>query len=156
MANRNLKRASTAIRFFGGPGPFIIGSSMYVVGRAAHVPRMADLAVHGTEAVIVGAVTSGVLKVLLGRARPYISSDTNPRNFGFVRGRKGGDYQSFPSGHTTAAFAAASAVTSEAERMWPHHFWLVAPVMFGGATLVGLSRMYHDQHWASDVALELC
>jgi membrane-associated phospholipid phosphatase len=25
--------------------------------------------------------------------------------------------------------------------------------MYGGATLVGLSRMYHNRHWASDVAL---
>ena len=25
--------------------------------------------------------------------------------------------------------------------------------MYGGATLVGLSRMYHNKHWASDVAL---
>ena len=29
----------------------------------------------------------------------------------------------------------------------------VAPVLYGGATLVGLSRMYHNKHWASDVAL---
>ena len=54
---------------------------------------------------------------------------------------------------STAAFAAASAVVSEAERGWPGHFWLVAPAMYGGATLVGLSRMYHDKHWASDVVL---
>jgi hypothetical protein len=25
--------------------------------------------------------------------------------------------------------------------------------MYSGATLVGLSRMYHNKHWASDVAL---
>jgi len=25
--------------------------------------------------------------------------------------------------------------------------------MYGGATMVGLSRMYHNKHWASDVAL---
>src|SRR5438270_12359847 len=28
VANRNLKRASTAIRFFGGPGPCIIGGPL--------------------------------------------------------------------------------------------------------------------------------
>jgi membrane-associated phospholipid phosphatase len=37
--------------------------------------------------------------------------------------------------------------------MWPKYTWYVAPVMYGGATLVGLSRMYHNVHWASDVAL---
>src|SRR5207249_897522 len=58
-----------------------------------------------------------------------------------------------PSGHTTAAFAAAAAVTSESRRWWPNGTWLVAPAMYGGATLVGLSRMYNNAHWASDVAL---
>jgi membrane-associated phospholipid phosphatase len=29
----------------------------------------------------------------------------------------------------------------------------VAPVMYGGATLVGLSRMYHNKHWTSDIVL---
>lgn len=37
--------------------------------------------------------------------------------------------------------------------MWPRYTWYAAPVMYGGATLVGLSRMYHNQLWASDVAL---
>ncbi len=37
--------------------------------------------------------------------------------------------------------------------MWPKYTWYVAPVLYGGATLVGLSRMYHNKHWASDVVL---
>ena len=92
---------------------------------------------------------------------------SNARDFnfrkGFGRGTFGvgpdgkkfgaSDYQSFPSGHTTTAFAAAAAVTSETRRMWPRSLWVVAPVMYGGATLVGLSRMAHHHHWAGDVFL---
>jgi hypothetical protein len=37
--------------------------------------------------------------------------------------------------------------------MWPKYTWYAAPVLYGGATLVGLSRMYHNKHWASDVVL---
>ena len=51
------------------------------------------------------------------------------------------------------AFAAASAVTSETTLWWPRSTWIIGPMMYGGATLVGLSRMYHNKHWASDVAL---
>jgi membrane-associated phospholipid phosphatase len=153
VTNRDLERASSVIRFFGGSGPFLIGGSMYVVGRAARVPRMAELAVHGTEAVVVGAVTSGVLKIILGRARPYLTADTNPRNFGFGRGQKSGDYQSFPSGHSTAAFAAAAAVSAETAEWWPQTRWVFGPILYGGATLVGISRMYDDKHWASDVVM---
>jgi len=153
VTNRDLKRASRAIRFFGGPGPFIIGASMYVVGRATRVPRMTELAVHGTEAVVVGAATSGVLKILLGRERPYFTSDTNARNFRLGRGLKGGDFQSFPSGHSTAAFAAAAAVSTETSSWWPRTRWIFGPILYGGATLVGVSRMYDDKHWASDVIM---
>jgi membrane-associated phospholipid phosphatase len=153
VANRDLRRAASTFRFFGGPGPFLIGGSMYVVGRAARVPRMAELAVHGTEAVVVGAVTSGVLKIILGRARPYLTADTNPRNFAFGRGLKSGAYQSFPSGHSTAAFAAAAAVSSETSDWWPRTRWIFGPILYGGATLVGVSRMYDDKHWASDVLM---
>ena len=37
--------------------------------------------------------------------------------------------------------------------MYPHMTWIAGPALYGGATMVGLSRMYHNKHWASDVAL---
>ena len=50
-------------------------------------------------------------------------------------------------------YVAAAAVMSESQRWWPGGIWLVAPAMYGGATLVGPSRMYNNAHWASDVVL---
>jgi membrane-associated phospholipid phosphatase len=29
----------------------------------------------------------------------------------------------------------------------------VGPALYGGATMVGLSRMYNNKHWASDVVV---
>jgi membrane-associated phospholipid phosphatase len=103
--------------------------------------------------VLVANGVTGFLKGTLGRARPFVSNDTNPRDFRFGGGFSSSDRQSFPSGHTTTAFAAAAAVTSEIRRLHPKATPYVATVMYGGATLVGLSRMYHNKHWASDVAL---
>ena len=94
-----------------------------------------------------------MLKGALGRSRPYVSADTNPRDFKFGKGFSSTDRQSFPSGHTTTAFAAAAALTSEIRRLHPKYTPYVATVMYGGASLVGLSRMYHNKHWASDVVL---
>jgi membrane-associated phospholipid phosphatase len=108
---------------------------------------------HGTEALVVGQFVSGVLKVALGRARPYISTDTNPGSFAFGRGSKNSDFQSFPSGHATAAFAAAAAVSSETSEWWPETRWIFGTILYGGAAFVGLSRMYDDKHWASDVVM---
>jgi membrane-associated phospholipid phosphatase len=152
-ANRFLNSASKGVEVIADPGSIIIGSSLYVIGRLTNHPNIEDLGWHGTEAVLLGSGITWIAKGLAGRARPFATADTTAHDFKFGGGFGNTARQSFPSGHTTAAFAAAAAVTSEAERMWPHHFWLVAPVMYGGASLVGISRMYHDKHWASDVAL---
>ena len=153
QANHFFKNASKGIQYFADPGSIVIGVSMYGVGRVAHWRAAEDLGLHGTEAVALSGAFTAILKDVAGRARPYVSADTSPHDFGFGRGTKGGGFQSFPSGHTSAAFAAASVVTSESQRWWPQGIWVVAPAMYGGATLVGLSRMYNNAHWASDVAL---
>ena len=153
QANRFFHHAATGLEIFTSPGAFVIGGSLYIVGRVGHFGRVADLGLHGTEAVVLADVVTGALKGAAGRARPFVVSDTNAGDFKFGRGFTKEGYTSFPSGHTTTAFAAASAVTAETSRWWPRSTWYVAPVMYGGATLVGLSRMYHNKHWASDVIL---
>lgn len=151
--NKFLDHAATGFELIASPGAYVIGGSMYAIGRLGHFDRVADLGLHGTEAVFLGDAVTGVLKVVLGRSRPFVTQDSNPRDFKFGGGLRGENRTSFPSGHTTSAFAAAAAVTAETSRWWPRSTWIVGPAMYGGATMVGLSRMYHDKHWASDVAL---
>ena len=167
QANKFFDRAGKDVEAITTPGAFIIGGGLYAAGKLTNHPDLADLGWHGTEGVILASGITSILKGVLGRSRPYVNGDTLPRDFGFFRGFghntpklradgtpvQTGDYQSFPSGHTTTAFAAAAAVTSEMRRMHPGSLIIVAPLMYGGATLVGLSRMYHNNHWASDVAL---
>jgi membrane-associated phospholipid phosphatase len=154
QANRFFRNASRSVAYVADPGSIVIGVSLYGIGRLAHWRTVADLGLHGTEAVVLSGAFTGLIKGVAGRARPYVSVDTNPHDFSFLRGfRGGGGYASFPSGHTTVAFAAASVVTSELQRWRPRSVWFVAPAMYGGATLVGLSRMYNNAHWASDVAV---
>jgi membrane-associated phospholipid phosphatase len=121
-----------------------------------HKPGLRDLGWHGVESVIYAQALTGVLKGVLGRARPFVVNDSNPHDFKFFGGFSNSDRTSFPSGHTTTAFAAAASVTSEARRHWPDKWWstwLIGPVLYGGATMVGISRMYHNKHWASDVVM---
>jgi membrane-associated phospholipid phosphatase len=108
---------------------------------------------HATESIIVGSAITATLKGALGRSRPYVTDAKDPSDFKFGKGFGSADRQSFPSGHTTSAFAAASAMTSEVKRLYPQYTWVAVPAMYGGATMVGLARMYHNKHWASDVAL---
>ena len=147
------QKSAVGFETISSPGAYVIGGSLYLIGRFAKKPDLQDFGWHGTEAVLVANAVTGLLKGTLGRARPFVSNDTNPRDFHFGGGFRTADRQSFPSGHTTTAFAAAAAVTSEIRRLHPKALPYVATVMYGGATLVGLSRMYHNKHWASDVAL---
>jgi hypothetical protein len=153
QANKFFKNASTGVEWIASPGPYFIGGTLYAVGRLGHWERVADLGWHGTEAVFLADVATYVIKGTAGRARPYVSSDTNPHDFKFLKGFANGARQSFPSGHATSAFAAAAAVTAETGTWWPKSTWVIGPLMYGGATMVGLSRMYHNKHWASDVVL---
>jgi membrane-associated phospholipid phosphatase len=151
QANAKLHTLALFVRTTAAPGALVIGTTMYAAGRIAKSDRMAQLGLHGTEALLLGEVTGGVIKGLVGRQRPYVKPQ-NSHSFGFLRGFAGGDqYRSFPSGHTLAAFAAAASVTSETAGWWPSSTWIIGPAMYGGAALAGVSRMYDNRHWASDV-----
>ncbi len=56
--------------------------------------------------------------------------------------------KSFPSGHTSTAFAIATVVASEYE-----YVPFVVPISYGIATMTGFSRMNDNKHWVSDVVL---
>ena len=151
--NQFLQNTATDFRFMGTPGSIYIGLGMYLVGRVGRIDRMADLGLHGTEALFLASGTVYVLKGLVGRSRPEVDIN-NPRSFVLARGFKNTDeYRSFPSGHSAMGFAAAAAVTSETSKWWPNATWVIAPVMYGGATMIAASRMYNNKHWASDVVM---
>jgi membrane-associated phospholipid phosphatase len=152
-ANNFLAHAATGVEVITSPGSYLIGGTLYAVGTLAHANRMADLGWHGTEAVLFAEGVTYVLKGVVGRQRPFLSNGENPERFAFGKGFSSSDWSSFPSGHSSTAFAAAAAVTNETTRWWPHSTWIVGPLMYGGATAVGLSRMYHSRHWGSDVVL---
>lgn len=149
--NRFMRNTAVFVENVTEPGAVIIGTSLYVYGRLTKNAKVADLGLHGTEALFIGSQLGALLKGFIGRARPYVNVD-EPHDYQTFRGfRKGSDYRSFPSGHTIAAFAAASAVTSEMKRWRPKSVWIVGPILYGGAAVTGWSRMFDNKHWASDV-----
>lgn len=149
------QEGATIVRTIAVPGAFVIGSSMYAVGRLSHEKRLAEVGLHGTEALVIGELVGSILKDTFGRARPYVDTVPNPENWSLLRGFRGGEqYRSFPSGHTVAGFAAAAAVSAETSRWYPSlTYYGIGPLLYGGAAAVGISRMYNNRHWASDVIL---
>lgn len=79
-------------------------------------------------------------KMAFGRERPFQNPDRE-YIFSPFRGRDA----SFPSGHTTMAFALATSLSNEI------HKPLVSVLLYTAAAGTGWSRINDDQHWLSDV-----
>jgi len=146
-----MQSASRVFNAAGDPGVFVTALAMYGVGRMTHSSHLTTLGEHAGEAIITSGAVTATLKMAIGRQRPNVQS-SDADDFLFGRGF-GGAHASLPSGHTTAAFAFATAVTYDLRQWDPHAAHIAGPLLYGGATMVGLSRIYADKHWASDVVL---
>lgn len=92
--------------------------------------------------IITGLVVT-IPKLIVNRHRPYNDNPSNPNIFA---GPSLNLYESYPSGHTTSAFAIATIIASE------YNDNLIIPISaYSIASLVGLSRINDNKHWASDV-----
>lgn len=99
-----------------------------------------------TQSYITAGVIETFAKFLTGRQRPsYTPEGAGEAEPGF-KGPFKGVSSSFPSGHTTVAFAAATVYAKEYANK-P----LVPILSYSAATLIGLSRISENKHWASDV-----
>ena len=143
----------TGARLFGDPGTVILGAALWAGGALTHDNVTATDGQRALEAVAVSGIATAVIKGLAGRMRPY-ASPSNATDFKFGRGIGGsGEAQSFPSGHTSAAFAFASVITARVAQRSPGRAAWLGPLLYGAATLTGISRVYDHKHWASDVLL---
>lgn len=113
----------------------------YLAGAINDDPKATAVAQDGLAASLVAAgLITPALKLAFGRSRP--AQDEGAHRFKPFRG---GSNASFPSGHTTQAFAVASVIAAHYEPLW------IKTTAYGVASLVGYSRVYHNAHFASDV-----
>lgn len=94
---------------------------------------------------VAADLVESALKPLIGRERPNVEGNSHR----FHPFTTNGDWHSFPSAHVTHITAIARAVSMQTSSM---------PLsVFCGTivTLVGVDRVYEDQHWTSDVAASI-
>lgn len=145
------KRATSLFNSVGVPGSFLLSGAMYFAGRAVGARGLADAGLHTGEAVVIATAATFVFKLGFGRERPSSAGTDDPDDFSFGGGFRGNRFSSFPSGHATAAFAAASAATAEISSRWPRATIVAAPVLYGTAVMVSWARLQSNAHWLSDV-----
>lgn len=151
QSSHALRSTVGAFNWLGGTGVLALGAGAMILGRVSGHEGMAAVGLRSTEAIVVSGAIVAAVKTVAGRQRPYLSPD-DADEFSIGRGLHGGR-TSFPSGHTAAAFSAATVLALESAERWPGARWVVTPLLYGGATMVGFSRMYDSKHWASDVML---
>jgi len=121
--------------------PVALVAGMAGTGYAFDVPKLKAVSADALEASLISVGALAVpTKFLTGRSRPD-------------KKRGPGDYRPFNLGSSQPSFTTANAfaVASVLSEHFPHP--AVSLLSYGLAGFAGLSRIYDDKHWASDVFL---
>lgn len=148
-----VRNTSKYVTNFGGLYEIYTLSAFGAYGFIFKNEKIKTTTLLASQAYITGAAVESFLKLVSGRTRPSFY-DPNTIAQPTFKGpfAKTIDYSgartnsSFPSGHTTVAFAAATVFALEYKK-YP---WI--PVFsYSAATLIGLSRITENKHWSTDV-----
>jgi len=140
--NEHLATSKSANVFFApgaviGQGYFILpaAAATYAFGRFDHNGRVQHLGMDEIEAGLLSLGIVEVLKVSVRRDRPTPLPGQTTTGTGY----------SFPSGHATLTFAAATVLQQ-------HLGYKAGIPTYLIASYVAMSRLHDNVHWASDVA----
>ena len=114
-----------------------VAGAFYFLGREKNNARARETGLLSAEALIDSLLVSSALKVITQRARPMTGRERSE----FFDGGN-----SFPSGHSTQAWAVATILASEYK---DHRSVQVAA--FATATAVSVARFAQHKHYLSDV-----
>jgi membrane-associated phospholipid phosphatase len=153
--NKALRDVSSYVTQFGGlyEAYILLGFGAY--GFIFKEEKMKTTTLLATQSYLTSAAVATVMKLLSGRQRPnyydpkFVESEPTFHGPFFHGGRdKNGKKlnTSFPSGHTTAAFSAATVYAME----YKNKPW-VPVISYTVAALIGLSRVTENKHWFTDV-----
>ena len=127
---------------------FVSNSELYVglgipagIGTAGLIKKNKELIRSACVILAAEAITSGittVMKYSFNRERPFVT-------YPDITQKSPAGSPSFPSGHTSNAFATATSLSLEFPK------WYVAVPSFVWAGSVGYSRMHLGVHYPSDV-----
>jgi hypothetical protein len=104
-----------------------LGTAFLVAGKTTNTPRLASFGTDVVRAQILSQIYVTGLKLAVQRPRPDASNT-----------------YSFPSGHTSSAFATATVIQG-------HFGWKAGIPAYAMAAFVATSRVASDKHYLSDV-----
>jgi membrane-associated phospholipid phosphatase len=124
-----------------GEHSYIIASGILTFGLISGKSKCISTALLALESYGLANIVTRASKTLIGRKRPDDWQNEGPYAF---RGPFNG--RSFPSGHATSSFAVASVIANQyRDSKW------IPITAYSVAGLAGLSRIYDNKHWLTDV-----
>jgi undecaprenyl-diphosphatase len=116
----------------------IVPAGLLTTGLLQKDPEMKSAGVQSAIALGISTIFSCTMKNAIKRERPFVDHED------IVKRSDGGGY-SFPSGHTSSAFAIATSVSLSYPK------WYIVVPAYTYASLVGVSRVVLGVHYPSDV-----
>jgi membrane-associated phospholipid phosphatase len=143
-------RHSTAVKTVGtlseiadqAPALAVSGATL-VAGLSFGRKDIAEAGARMFASVVLATAIKAAFKGLISRARPRVLIDQDRYGFELL-GRGGGDWKSFPSGHTADAVAAARGLT----RIFPE----LGGAAYTSAAVIALVQVPRAKHYPTDVA----
>jgi membrane-associated phospholipid phosphatase len=137
-------RKGTLVEQLGGVASLEVGAGLCLGGVVTGSAKARAVGGVAVGAWVANGVVAGGLKIISGRLRPGAAGGPDADSFKLsykpVSGRN-----SFPSGHTSAAFSVATVIATAYPSPW------VRTASYGVASMVGVGRIVQDRHWTSDV-----
>ena len=128
---------------FGNRFPPLLIGGMYLTGVITKNRKIEHASLMTAKSLVFSVGFYTATKALVRRQRPRYTDNPYVFKAPFQGGK---EYTSFPSGHANTIFSVATALAIEfKETKW------VPIVAYSIATLTGLTRLYENRHWASDV-----
>ncbi len=93
------------------------------------------------ESISYSGISVMAFRYVFGRSRPYEGNS----EWDFNWFETSNEIQSFPSGHTTVAFALSTVLAEEIGGVW------AGIAFYGMASMTAYARVRNNQHWVSDV-----
>lgn len=131
----------TADKIYFIPAGAAAMGSLYIYGIIAEDKEIRHLGLQLGEATAYAGLVTIAIKTIIGRSRPFVQKGKKEANFFRTQDAQ----TSFPSGHSTFAFAFSTVMANYIDNVYWKVSWYTA------AGLVGAARIYHDKHWFSDV-----
>lgn len=146
---QNWRKPSNATIFdFGrwagqGEPTIVLGGLLYGVGLFGNHQNIRITGRLLFEAMLTAGTTSTLLKSVFGRHRPFLNEGPDKYSPLTIKNK----FASLPSGHSTVGWLTAGVLAKRADNTY------LKILCYTGASIISISRIYHDRHWLSDVIL---